>query len=133
MCVYFIDRCLGKRVVAAALRGTGAQVEVHDDHFAQDCPDDEWLAEVGRRGWIVLTKDNRIRYHNSERVAVAGADVRMFALVGGNLTGEQVAAAFVKALPAMQRRAAEHEPPSIATVRRDGAVKQWQAGGGRRR
>jgi PIN like domain len=47
---------------AGALRVAGAQIEVHDDHFPQDAPDELWLPEVGRRGWAVLTKDDRIRY-----------------------------------------------------------------------
>jgi hypothetical protein len=31
-------------------------VEIHDDHFPSDAKDEVWLAEVGIRGWIVLTK-----------------------------------------------------------------------------
>ena len=31
--VFFIDRALGKRAVAEALRKAGAIVEIHDDHF----------------------------------------------------------------------------------------------------
>src|SRR3990170_635119 len=36
--VFFIDRSLGKRVVAQSLRDAGAHVEVHDDYFPQDPP-----------------------------------------------------------------------------------------------
>jgi len=56
--VFFIDRSLGRKYVAGALRTAGAKVEVHDDHFPQTTPDVEWLAEVGRRGWVVLSKDD---------------------------------------------------------------------------
>ncbi|MBI2302683.1 MAG: hypothetical protein HYU66_27570 [Armatimonadetes bacterium] len=128
MCVYFVDRSLGRHVVADALRGAGARVEVHDDHFRQDCPDQEWLAEVGRRGWVVLTKDHRIAYRTLERLAVAESNVRMLVLVGGDLSGEQMAAAFVRALQRMQRFAREHDPPFIAKVYRDGALKDWKSG-----
>ena len=48
---------------------SGLRVELHDTHFAQDCPDEEWLPEVGRRRWIVLTRDLRIRYRAIEREA----------------------------------------------------------------
>ncbi|MGH7152226.1 MAG: hypothetical protein ACREIU_16085 [Planctomycetota bacterium] len=43
------------------MRREGARVEVHDEHFARDARDEEWLGEVGRRGWVVPTKDQRIR------------------------------------------------------------------------
>lgn len=39
---FYIDRCLGKSV-AAALRAAGADVRVHDDHFAQDARDEDWI------------------------------------------------------------------------------------------
>jgi hypothetical protein len=35
--ILFLDRSLGKKTVAEALRGIGAKVEVHDDHFPRGC------------------------------------------------------------------------------------------------
>lgn len=128
MCIYFVDRSLGGQLVADALREAGARVEIHDHHFRQDCLDQEWLTEVGRRGWVVLTKDKRIADRRLERLAVASAEVRMFVLVAGNLTGQDMAAAYVKALPSMQRFARTHQPPVIAKVYRDGTVTAWKAG-----
>jgi hypothetical protein len=67
--VYFTDRDLGKRfpeILAAA----GLNVERHGDHFAPDTPDEVWLEKVGKRGWIALTHDRRIRYKPNERNAV---------------------------------------------------------------
>ena len=34
-------------------------VEIHDDHFAPDAKDEEWLTVVGRKEWIVITRDER--------------------------------------------------------------------------
>lgn len=67
--VFFVDRCLGKKCVASALRETGHRAEVHDDHFPQDAKDEEWLPVVGERGWLVITRDDRIRYHSLEAAA----------------------------------------------------------------
>ena len=53
--VFFIDRSLGRKAVANALRNAGARVEVHDDHLLQDAKDEEWLQYVGARNWVVLT------------------------------------------------------------------------------
>ena len=33
---------------------------------AQEVADDEWLERAGREGWIVFTKDKRIRYRHVE-------------------------------------------------------------------
>ncbi len=100
---FFLDRALGNKVIANALRATGADVRVHSDHFAQDARDEEWLAQVGQQGWIILTKDTRIRYRTIERNALMNARVRAFVLVSGNLSGQEMAKIFVKALPAIRK------------------------------
>jgi len=52
-------------------------VQPHDDHFAQNTPDAEWLVEVGRRGCVVLTKDMGFRQVIVIQKYVARLDVSM--------------------------------------------------------
>ena len=54
--VLFLDECLGRTDVPDALRANGARVELLHQHFSLSTADEVWLAEVGRRGWVVLTK-----------------------------------------------------------------------------
>jgi predicted nuclease of predicted toxin-antitoxin system len=120
--VFFLDRNLGRKTIAEALRQAGAEVRIHDDHFPPAARDEEWLSEVGRRGWIVLTKDARIRYRGIERTALMNAGVRAFVLTAKNLQGSEMASVFVRALPAMTRFIVSHPPPFIARVTRSGAI-----------
>jgi hypothetical protein len=62
-------------------------IEFHRDHFAEDAPDEEWLRDVGARGWVVLTKDKTIRRKTVEREAVRHASLALFTLTRGNLSG----------------------------------------------
>jgi hypothetical protein len=126
--VFFIDRGLGQIVVAAALKGAGQIVKTHDEIFPQDEHDSVWLKEVGRRGWIVLTKDTRIRYRVNEVTALRRAKVRAFVLTRGDLKGEEMGNIFVKALPAIRQLATSTAPPFIAHVSRDGSVRLVQGG-----
>ncbi|HTZ76712.1 MAG TPA: hypothetical protein VMC10_02330 [Stellaceae bacterium] len=119
----FVDRSLGRHYVADALRKAGALVEVHDTHFQTNAPDEEWLREVGRKNWIVLTKDARIRHRPNELSALKEARVVAVVLTAGNLTGPQMANVFVKALRAIQRRAGTARPPALFTFGRDGKLK----------
>jgi predicted nuclease of predicted toxin-antitoxin system len=97
-------------------------VQIHDDHFRQETPDEEWLREVGQRHWIVLTKDTQIRYRAHERAVLMQAGVRAFVLVAKNLSGREMAEVFVKALPAIRRFLANHQPPFIAKVTQSNAI-----------
>ena len=120
--IFLLDENLGKHTIADALRQAGAEVQIHDDHFRQETPDEEWLREVGRRSWIVLTKDAQIRYRAHERAALMQAGVGAFVLVAKNLSGREMADVFVKALPAIRRFVANHQPPFIAKVTRSSTV-----------
>jgi len=75
---------------------------------------------VGARGWIVITKDQRIRYRSLELHALRDAGVGAFILTGGNLRGEEIAELLVKRLPAMKRFVAKHQVPFIAIVGKSG-------------
>ena len=106
--VFFLDRNLGTKQVATALRQAGVVVEIHNDHFPPGVDDEEWLLKAGKRGWIVLTKNDRTRYRTPERTALMKARVVLFALASGNLHGEEMAQPFVKALPRMHRFLAKY-------------------------
>src|SRR5690606_838329 len=109
--------------VPNALRENGIQVELLHEHFALATPDRDWLGEVGRRGWVVLTKDQRIRRREVEFAALLAANTAAFVLTSGNLTGPATAAAFVRAYPGMQKMLRDYVLPFVAAVSASGRVK----------
>ncbi len=118
---FFVDRSLGRKL-AERLRAQGFAVEMHDDHFAIDATDTTWLTDVGRRGWIVLTKDKAIRRNALEREALVSSNVACFMLGRGDLSSDQMVTAFVAAMPRMQRVLRRSEPPLAASVSALGSV-----------
>jgi len=120
---FFIDRCLGDRALADALRAHGLMVQIHKEHFPPDAPDVEWLRAVGRRRWIVLTKDKMLRHRETEIAALRDASVRVFILTAGNLRAVDMAEAFIRALPRMKRLLEKMRGGFIAKVTRAGNVE----------
>jgi hypothetical protein len=90
---FFLDK------VAQLLRAAGANVEVHLDHFGGDIADIEWIPEVARRNWVLITKDQNIRRNPIER-------------------------ALVQCLPGMVRRAAGRSGPFLFTISRSGVFSK---------
>ena len=120
---FFLDRQLGRYKMAGALRKAGLNIEIHDDHFAQDAEDPEWLTACGKRNWIVVTRDERIRYRVAERQAIRRAKLRAFVLAAqGDLRAEMLAEIFLKALPKIRRTVKKRKPPFIAKISRDGDI-----------
>ena len=50
-------------------------------------PDEEWIPEVSRRGWLIITRDSRIQEHRAEITSVRDNDGRMIALAGRDARG----------------------------------------------
>ena len=116
--IFFLDYQIGRYTVAEALRAAGARVDVHIDHFPQASPDIEWIPEVGRRDWVLITKDKNIRRNPLERAAYKKAKLRGFVLTGTDMGGKESADLLVRCLPGMIRRVANRRGPLLFTISR---------------
>lgn len=97
-------------------------MEIHDDHFDKGALDVDWLPQVGEKGWIVLTKDDRISKNQLERIAVARAQIKMFVLSSQNLPEKDMPAIFLTAILPTQEFVRKHPAPFIAKIYRDGKI-----------
>lgn len=95
----------------------------HRDLFADDVPDVQWISEVGRLGYVVLTRDQEIRRRPNELQAVRAARLHLFALTSGNLSAAETAALCVAAWPAIGRAVSQHPAPAFFSVTRGGQVR----------
>ncbi|MGD0093570.1 MAG: hypothetical protein ABSE73_26980 [Planctomycetota bacterium] len=119
--IFFIDECLGQGV-GEALKKAGAEVRFYGVDIPRGTPDAVWLATIGEKKWICLTKDKAIRRRPQERKALEEAGVKAFVLTSGNLPGAEMAALFANNLRRMEKMARNIPGPFIATVTRTGIV-----------
>jgi PIN like domain len=123
---FFIDRSLGRKHLANALRELGLVVHtlasVYGEEAGQALDDEAWLRDAGERNWVVLMKDERIRRRPSERDALTAARVRAFCLTNAQLRAADQTARFVDNIDRI-RRQAEQPGPYIYGVY-DGYIKR---------
>ena len=117
----YIDESLSQIYLPTELRSAGLEVIVRADRFKAGVTDQEWLAEAGRRGWIVLTKDQAIRHRSNELGALVNSRVRAFVLAAGEMTGPNQAALFRRVVPRIRQFVAELLPPFIVRLSADGS------------
>ena len=87
---FFLDRSVGRREVATALCGQGAQVQLMGNIYPDDgqhVPDPEWIRRCGREDWVALTKDYAALYDHGQ--AIEAAVIRLFVLTNANVTGKE--------------------------------------------
>jgi hypothetical protein len=96
---WFVDRALGRGAIPTALRALGVPVELHDDHFAQDAQDVEWIPRVSARRWAILTKDRNIKHNTLEIDTVLSSKACYVCLRGKGLVSAKAAARITQAFP----------------------------------
>jgi predicted nuclease of predicted toxin-antitoxin system len=121
--VFFIDRSLGRRDVPELLRQAGYTCELHDDYWGQTTEDAVWLAGVAEKNWIVLTKDERIRYRPREISALISAGLRTFIVICGNVRGKDTADILLRAMPRIQAALRTRKGPFIFYVYKNSTIR----------
>lgn len=123
--VFFLDRSLGRHILAGRLSAARVLVEPYHKHFTRDdAPDEEWIAYAAARGWIALTKDGDIRINEFERAAVVRHSAHLFSLTNANMSGAEGADAFLRAMPELIRvSAAWAGRPLFGRVHKTGHVE----------
>ena len=121
--ILFFDRSLGKGLGRTLRRARGfpATVELHDQHFPQNTPDDQWLAEIGQRGWIAIGQDYHHHLMDLERDAIRTHRVGVFYLWGANASQWEQLRVLAKAwsrIEAMSTTA----PPFIYRIEKSGRL-----------
>jgi hypothetical protein len=115
--------------VPDALRRAGATVhvmaDVYGEKVGQRLADTTWLAEAGDNGWVVLMKDDKIRFRPAELEALTLAGVRAFCLTNANLRGQEMAHRFVTHLPQISHVAMTRSGPYVYGVYADGVRTLW--------
>ncbi|WP_425151532.1 hypothetical protein [Candidatus Binatus sp.] len=112
--VFFTDQALsGRRIARALAVSASCRAEIHADNFAVDALDETWLPEVGKREWIVVTKDRKIQLRRNEIEALTSAKVRAFIFLDGQLPSDVMIALIELLMPKMVETIRNYPPPFV--------------------
>ena len=121
--VLYLDENLHNcQPILDALAQHGVTHERHGSHFPPGAEDTTWLPTVGKHGWLLLTKDKRMRFNELEKSAIQRNRVREFYFASGNYSGTEMAVMLVTALREMARFYRRYDPPFIASISKSGKV-----------
>src|SRR5438105_6201383 len=125
--ILFIDRCAWSAALGRSLGEAGIEFVAHHDRFAHDTPDAEWLAAAADRAWLVVTRDQRIRYRANELAAMKRARLHVFVFTQGGLTGAETGNILVRCYSSMLRHVAQTSAPAFFSLTRSGDVRPLKA------
>ena len=112
---FFVDNNLSIHL-AHGMREFGEDIDHLQDHFLQSAHDEEWLPVVGKNGWILITRDDNIRWRVAELRALRAHDVGAYFLGGKNLNRCQLVQQLVRNWPQMKAKAQSQRRPFALRV-----------------
>lgn len=89
----FLDRSVGTKKIAFALRALGVDVETIQDRYGAQSgtiQDIRWIEDATTSGRILVGADKRIRYRSLERLAICQHRAKCFTFPRGDLTAEEM-------------------------------------------
>jgi hypothetical protein len=122
--VIFIDRSVPKGV-AEALKQVRDDVCWLEDVFEEGwIKDREWIPEIGARGWLVVSKDKKIRTRQEERRAAKENNVGCFILnYKQPLNRWEILKLVASSLDEMEEEFANTPRPFMYTINGQGTFK----------
>ncbi len=121
----FLDENLSGKELREALESWGYEVHRPADHFERGTPDVEWITIVGRKGWLLLTKDRAIARKPAELAIFVKARARAFFLAHGDLNRQEIVASVEAALERIARLVKKTRPPTLRKVSPTGHLRKF--------
>ena len=123
---FYFDVNFGTRL-PKALRHLRPPVDIEwhqNQRFRQDMPDDEWLAIVGKKDWIVFSHDRKFHTEAMESAAVKQHNVGCFYLPAANDPVWDKCSIFIRSFNRIRKLAVATEKPFIFDLKRNGHLKK---------
>jgi hypothetical protein len=131
--IFWIDRCLGGRVVPDRLRAEGISIRTYAELYPGDdeVPDARWIPEVTDRGWIIVTKDTAISRAGVELEVLRRSGAIYVGLSAHNMTGPEQADCLLRHWRTIEGIVRTRKRPVVVRVTRSDVLwhdgSRWRA------
>lgn len=122
----FIDRNSGGRQFKRLIERVGIEVHLYDDYFQTKTEDPEWLARLGRSGWLLVSGDNDVTRQPLFLHQLSASKAHVFILLALNgASPEGKAECIAQAYDQMCKLAAGNTPPALWRIGKDGVARPF--------
>jgi predicted nuclease of predicted toxin-antitoxin system len=111
---FFVDANLGQNLVIGLQALGYTNIEHIHDTFQEGVIDEEWLEYVGKNGYILITKDKRIRKNPKEKAALLKHKIVAFYLGGSQMGIKETSKQLINAWEKMEACAERQHKKGVA-------------------
>jgi hypothetical protein len=116
---FFFDNNLSKKL-AFGMKAFGEDAIHLQDIFPENTADEIWLDYIGKKNYILITKDTRILKNPAEKIYLKKHNVGAFFLTGKSLDRCKMIQNIVKNWPKIKKIAVNSKPPFAFRIRSGG-------------
>ena len=113
--IFYVDESIFSNALVAELKAASIAFDRVGITVPFGAPDKVWLSHCGKRSYLALTRDQRIRYRSLEKQALIDHGVGCFTFTQGQATAAQCAARIVALAPKMAAIALSQSKPFLYT------------------
>jgi len=111
---FFVDANLGHNLVTGLQDLGYTNIEHIHDTFREGIIDEEWLEYVGKKNYILITKDKGIRKNPKEKSALLKHNIVAFYLGGSQMGIKETSKQLINAWEKMEARAERQHKKGVA-------------------
>ncbi len=116
---FFFDNNISKKIVEG-LKAFGEEVVHLQEKFPEDSPDVEWLRYIGEQGFVLITKDEKVRWNPAELATIKKFKVGTFFLGGKNLDRCKQVQQVIRNWPRIKELSGKTRPPFVYRIPQSG-------------
>ena len=119
----FLDRNLGTRIVPEILCAQGIPYEIHDEHLAQNAPDEDWVGLCSNKRWIAITPDSNLERNSPVQSAARKSKIAIFVIPMAGSTGEEKGKFIALHYDNIMKFSRRTRRPFLAKITKDGHIR----------
>ncbi len=98
---------------------------IHDTYFNPDETDENIIKTAAAHGWVLITKDKRIRFRETAKDLIRSRNARMIVVTTKDQTTDVVSQVLIDAMPKICRFLDSTPPPFVAKLTKNGIVEVY--------
>jgi hypothetical protein len=121
---FYLDESMLAQRLVEVISAAGHVVHKCGSEVPRGLADTAWMNALADRDWIVLLRDQRIRFNRLERDSLASSKIGAFVFTGGQVTGEETAKTIGGCLGKIVMLDDATSRPYVFTITRAGNISQ---------
>lgn len=126
--ILFLDENYGRGAVTKELDAAKIEYVVLKDVLPRGSLDEKWIAEVGKNGWVAITRDNALKRHPIAKRSIADNGAQVVIIRAKGLNSSQLGELIRHLYKKISRYCEKNQGPFLISISKGGHIVERDLG-----